>query len=131
MTKALRKAIMRRSALQNTYYRDKLPEIGKAFKKQRTYTNRLLKREKKKYFANLNMKNFTDNKNFWNTAKHLFSNYDGGSRKITLIEGDEIISNDEDIAKTFNKFFIDSVKSLDINCSVWINPTDGLSDKIL
>ena len=32
MTKTLRKAIMRRSALQNRYYRDKLPESEKAFK---------------------------------------------------------------------------------------------------
>ena len=102
MTKALRKTIMRRSALQNRYYRDREPEIGKAFKKQRNYTNRLLKAEKKKYFANLNMKNFTDNKKFWNTVKPLFSNFDGGSRKVTLFEGDEIISNGEDIATTLN-----------------------------
>ena len=34
MTKTLRKAIMRRSALQNRYYRDGKLESGQAFKKQ-------------------------------------------------------------------------------------------------
>ena len=51
MTKTLRKAIMRRSALQNRYYRDKLPESEKAFKKQRNFTNKLLKKGKKEIFC--------------------------------------------------------------------------------
>ena len=45
MTKTLRKAIMRRSALQNRFYRDGLQETEKAFKKQRNYTKRLLNKE--------------------------------------------------------------------------------------
>ena len=48
MTKVLRKAIMRRSQLKNKYYKDKSPEAKLAFKKQKIYTNRLLKREKRK-----------------------------------------------------------------------------------
>ena len=95
MTKHLRKAIMRRSALQNKYYRDKSPETGHAYKKQRNYVNKLLKKEKKKYFSNLNMNNYIDNKKFWNTMKPLFSNFGGGSQKITLDKDDKIISNDE------------------------------------
>ena len=81
MSKTLRKAIMRRSALQNKYYRDRSPETTKAYKKQRNYTNKLMKKEKKRYYANLNMKNYTDNKKIWNTVKPLFSNYNGGSKK--------------------------------------------------
>ena len=131
MTKTLRKAIMRRSALQNRYYRDGKPESGEAFKKQRNYTNRLLKREKKKYFSNLNLKNITDNKKFWNTVKPLFSNYNGGSRKITLIEDDKIISNDDEVAKTFNQFFVDSVKSLNIAGNKFLlNDTENISDPV-
>ena len=114
MSKTLRKAIMRRSALQNRFYRDRSSETEKAFKKQRNYTKRLLVKEKKKYFSNLDMKNYTDNKKFWNTVKPLFSNY-GESRTITLIEDENIISNDEELAKTLNHFFIDSVKLLGTN----------------
>ena len=131
MTKALRKAIMRRSALQNKYYSDKLPESERVFKKQRNYTNKLLKKEKKKYFANLDVKNYMDNKKFWKTVKPLFSNYNGGSQKITLVENDEVISNDKTLATIFNEFFVDSVKSLNLseNNSI-LNPTAHLTDPV-
>ena len=49
MTKALRRAIMKKPALQNRYCRGRLPESLRAFKKQRNFTNRLLKKEKRKY----------------------------------------------------------------------------------
>ena len=130
MTKTLRKAIMRRSALQNRFYRDGLQETEKAFKKQRNYTKRLLKKEKKRYFSNLNMNNYTDNKKFWNTVKPLFSNY-GGPQKITLIEDENIITSDEELAKTFNHYFVESVRSLGIHENkALLNPTENLTDPV-
>ena len=42
-----------------------------------------MKKEKKRYFSNLDMNNYTDNNMFWNTVKPLCSNYGGGSQKIT------------------------------------------------
>ena len=114
MTKNVRKAIMRRSALENKFYKDKLPETGRAYKKQRNYTRKLIKKEKKRYFSNLHMSNYTDNKKFWNTVKPLFSNHGGVSQKITLVMDDKIISDDKEVAETFNSFFINSVESLDI-----------------
>ena len=78
----------------------------------------MLKKEQKKYFGNLDLANFTDNKKFWNTVKPFFSKSSGGSRKITLVENDEVISDDQEIANTFNKFFDEAVSSLDIK----INP---------
>ena len=131
MTKALRKAIMRRSALKNKFYKTGSPDIGKAYKTQRNYTKRLLKREKKKYFHNLDTKKYTDNKKFWKTVKPLFSNSTGGSQKITLVNGKEIISNDEEIAKTFNDFFIDSVKSMNTNGNNDVlTDVEGLTDPV-
>ena len=105
MTKAVRKAITRRSALENKYYKNKILETAIMFKKQKNYTKKLIKKEKK-YFSNLTMNNYTDNKKFWKTVKPLFSNYGGGSQKITLIEDGEIISNNQEVAETFNTFFI-------------------------
>ena len=62
----------------------------------------LLNKEKRDlYFSNLNMNNYTDKKRFWNIVKQLFSNYNGGSQKITLVKDENIISNDEELAKTF------------------------------
>ena len=36
------------------------------------------------------------------------------NKKITLIEGEQIISNDIEVAETMNNFFSNVVKSLDI-----------------
>ena len=47
MTKIVPKAIMRSSGLENKYYRDILPETGRAYKKQKNYTKRLIKKEKR------------------------------------------------------------------------------------
>ena len=74
MTKQLRKAIMRRSALENKYYKSKRLEDKETFKKQRNYCNSLYKKEKGKYFNNLNVKEITDNKTFWKTVKPFLSN---------------------------------------------------------
>ena len=132
MTKIVRTAIMRRSGLENKYYRDKLPETGRAYKKQKNYTKRLIKKEKRKYFSNLNINNYTDNKKFLDHCEvFIFINYDGGSKKITLVNDDNIISNDEEVAETFNTFFIDSVESLDITENkVLLNDAGDLKDPV-
>ena len=46
MTKIHRKAIMKRSALENKYHKSKILEDKQAYKKQRNYWNSLFKREK-------------------------------------------------------------------------------------
>ena len=86
MTKALRKAIMRRSALKNRYLKTKTDENLKEFKKQKNYTRRLARREKIKYFANLDLNKYTDNIKFWNTVKPMFSGFRNGPKKITSVE---------------------------------------------
>ena len=92
MTKAVCKAIMRRSALENKFYKNKLLGTGILYKTPKNYTNKLIKKGKK-YFSNLTMNNYTDNKKFWNKGKPPFSNYGGGSQKITLIDGYQISIN--------------------------------------
>ena len=64
MTKTLRKAIMTRSRLQKKYHRLKTDECLQSFKRQRNFCNRLYKRERKKFYSNLNLKNITVNKKF-------------------------------------------------------------------
>ena len=68
--KNLRKAIMRRSASKkNKFYKSISLEDENAFKKQRNFCNRLYKREKRKYFNSLNLKDIADTKIFWKTVK--------------------------------------------------------------
>ena len=114
MTKALRKAIMRRSALKTKFLKNRRDEDHKAFKKQKNFTNRLAKKERAKYFANLDLNNYTDNIKFWLTVKPMFANSGRRHNKITLIENGEVVTDDISNAESFNDFFIDAVSSLAI-----------------
>ena len=64
MTKALRKAIMKRSELESKYVKNKTNENSKPYKKQRNFCNKLYKKERKKYYERLDLNNVTDNKKF-------------------------------------------------------------------
>ena len=48
MTKTLQKAIMRRSALENKFYKNTTAENCKNYKKHKTYCSKLYKKEKYK-----------------------------------------------------------------------------------
>ena len=53
------------------------------------------------------------------------------SSKITLVEGDEIISADKDTAQKFDKFYKNAVSSLNIQCdSDFANECEGLEDPV-
>ena len=49
---------------------------------------------KKSYFSNINTKNIVDNKQFLKVVKPLFSNKDRYKETVTLIENNEIISDE-------------------------------------
>ena len=115
VTKQLRKAIMRRSYLENRFYKCRSVETERTFKTQKNYCNRLYKRERQKFYSNLNLKDITDNKKFWKTVNPLFSNKGGGKEDIILVNGEKIISNDAELAQTFNDFFKNCVDSLNIS----------------
>ena len=114
MTKPLRKAIMTRSGLQNKYHKLKTKESLQNFKKQRNFCNRLYKRERKKFYSNLNPQNISDNKIFWTNIKPFFSDKGNSRKEITLVDGNEIISSEIKVANTLNTFFQNAVTSLGI-----------------
>ena len=69
--------------------------------KQRNLVVKINHKCKREYFDKLNVK--TTTKPFWKTCKPYFSNkHSHGGSKITLIENDRIISENNKIAKTFN-----------------------------
>ena len=105
---------MRRSTLKTKYLKTKTDENLKAFKKQKNFTNRLAKKERTKYFANLDLNKYTDNIKFWYTVKPMFSNSGSGRQKITMIENGDVVTDDKLNAQSFNEFFIDAVSSLAI-----------------
>ena len=50
----------------------------------------LVRKAKKEYFDNLDLRNVTDNKKFWKTVKPLFTDKGMNHDKIILVEDDEI-----------------------------------------
>ena len=105
--------MMLRSQLQNKVYKYGTKFYTDALKKHKNYCNRLYKRERRNYYSNLNLNNITDNKKFWNTVKPFFTDKGGVRDKIVLVEDDNIISEDIEVAETFNKFFASAVEPLD------------------
>ena len=87
-------------------------ENKQAFKKQKNFCNRLYKKERKKYYENLDLRKITDNKKFWNTVKPLLSNKGTTSQKISLKEGDKLVTDDSEIANVLKKHFVNSVRCL-------------------
>ena len=114
ITRQLRRAIMHRSYLENKLMKYRTDDYLRAYKVQKNYCNRLYKKERKNFYSNLNTKDLLDNKKFWKITKPFFSNKGRTDASITLVEGDEIISDDAQIAEKFNTFFQHAVKNLEI-----------------
>ena len=60
---------------------------------------------------NLNEKDVADNKHFWKTVKPLLPDKVKSSDKITLVEGEETINEDEENAENLNTFFLNAGKN--------------------
>ena len=77
------------------------------------------------------MKNVTDNKKFWNTVKPLFTNKGGTKENITLVNEGKIITEDVQVAQTFNDFFDNAVNSMNIEEDKYLETdTIRLSDPV-
>ena len=109
MNKTLSKAIMNRSRLKNKFQKNPNYLNKLRYKQQRNYCVNLTRRVKKQYYFNLGITNVTDNKKFWDTIKPSFSNKNASKKKITLIEGETIITDVAKLAATFNTLFSNGI----------------------
>ena len=71
ITKALRKAIMKRSYFENLYFKKQTRESMKKYKKQKSFCSK--KKEQRKYFESIDPSKIVDNKTFWKNIQPLFS----------------------------------------------------------
>ena len=78
--------IMRRTRLRNKFIDSKTDADRIAYNKQRNYCVSLIRKEKKAYYSNLNIRDVTDNKTFWRKVKSLFSEKVNLQIKILLVE---------------------------------------------
>ena len=77
---------MKQTQLRNIYLKLRTIESKLAYTKQRNYCVTLIRKGKKEYYGNLDVKAITDNKKFWKTVKPLFSDKSKSKRTITLAE---------------------------------------------
>ena len=115
ITKDLSKAIMKRSRLRNNFLKNRTGENKTLYTKQRNYCVSLLKKSKKKYFANLNEKDILDNKLFWKTIKPSFSDKVMTRDRIHLSEKGELVKTELETAEVLNKFFSNIAKNFEIS----------------
>ena len=65
-------------------------------------------------FLRLDLKNVTDNKDFWKIAKLFLPEKVANFSKISLVEKGEINSDESKVANLFSTFFENATRSLDI-----------------
>ena len=114
MNKALRKAIMTRSILLNNFRKNRSESNRLKYRKQRNYCVKLLKKTKKLFYKNLDVRHVVDNRLFWRTIKPSFSDKIKKNENITLVEKQDIISDDCEIAGIFNEYFGNIIGNLGI-----------------
>ena len=132
INKTLSKEIMKRTKLRNKFLKDRTEENRSRYASQRNYCVSLLKKTKKEYFGNLNEKNVCDNKTFCKTVKPFLSDKIVSKEQITLVENNEIISEDSDVAQTLNSFFSNIVTNLKIPAYADSNSNlENVSDPII
>ena len=110
MTKGLRKEHMKRSRLKNKYLKNRTETNKLAYNKQRNLCVNFLKKVKSTYYERLQPSSICDNKKFWKTVKPLFSEKTMSTDKITLIENNALVSDDQNVAEIFNTFSVMQLK---------------------
>ena len=105
-TKLCLQAFMHRSQLKNKYNKNPTEQNKISYNKQRNYWVSRLKKEKRKYYNNLDPKIFKDNKTFWRRVKPLFSDkHKGVQPDIIIVENGETTSDKMEVAEKLNNFF--------------------------
>ena len=92
LTKTLRKAMMNRSQLETKYRKQPTDINSERYRKQKNFCSKLYKKERKKYYSHLDLKQFTDNKTFWQNMKPFLSDKNKATEKVTLVSDDELMT---------------------------------------
>ena len=109
MSKALRKTIMHSSRLKDICNKCRTVDSRSNYIKQRNFCVNLLLNAKAEYFQKLNLKDLSDNKEFWKTTKLYISNRCLNSNKFVLKEKNGLIT---ELATVMNTFFVNVTEGL-------------------
>ena len=106
---------MNRSMLLNRYRKEKTEATRSPYKRQRNFCVKLLRRTKKEFYNNLNVKYITENKLFWKTVKPSFTDKTLKDERITLVENNKVVSDESELVEIFSKDFGNIVQNLSID----------------
>ena len=101
---------MKRSQLKTIANKTKSPTDMAGYKKQRNLVVKLNRQAKKRHFTNASK----STKCFWKAVNPYFSTKTICEDRILLVDDGKILSNDEDVAVTFNEYFNRVTDFLDI-----------------
>ena len=107
MIKEFQKAIYTRSRLKNKMDKNPTEKNITAYKRQRNLCVSLRRKNIKSFLKNVTKRSIIANKNFWTFIKPFLTNKGFlENNDITLIEGNNIITSERELVKTFNEHYI-------------------------
>ena len=123
---------MQRSKLRQKFLKERTNDAKHLYNWQRNLCVSLLRKTKKVYFKQLNNKVISDNKKFWQTISPLFSEEAFRKETIILKDSNRTITNNHELAETFNTFFSNIAKNLKLDSNlVEITENLSISDPVL
>ena len=110
---------MIRARLRNKFLKDRSKENKSRYSKQRNYCASLIRKKKKDYYSNLDIKKVTDNKIV-------------STERITSTDNGKVVVTEQDTANVLNTFFSNIVTNLKIPEYADYDPiVNNISDPIL
>ena len=96
---------MKKTELRNKFLKHQTDKNRQEFTEHCNFCVSLLRKSKRNYYSNLNMKDITHDKSFPNTLKPLFSNKTKSAVYTTLKNNKKIVENQNEVGNTFNNYF--------------------------
>ena len=105
INREIQRPVMVKSKLRKKFLKSKPKSDREACNKQRNKCVSLLRKIKKAYYSNLNVKDIVDNKKFWKTVKNFFSHKPNNFENISLTENGNLLSDEFEISETLTNIF--------------------------
>ena len=102
------------SKLRNTFNKKGSSGNWQNYKRQRNICSNILKSSKKTFFETLNINEITDNRKFWKKVKPFFTDKCKTTNNIILTEKNETFNDNKKFSNTFNKYFTNVTKGLNV-----------------
>ena len=128
INKKLRNAIATRSRLRNIAKKTNKPADILNYKRHRNYVKNMNFKIKRDYYQTLNPKKLEMNKRFWKTFKPFLSGKNESIGKLLLVENEDIINDDSNIAETMNMYFGNITKGLEVR--YWPELEEDINDAV-